>query len=103
MSAMSWKTHLAADRTSFTKATANQFRLFLAGASLADVGPSRLDAETLDVARRPVRHLAPTPHQNRRPRRRNENDDPRALADLVARRRISCASLCNAYHASSRI
>ena len=25
----SWKTHLAADRTSCTKATANQFRLFL--------------------------------------------------------------------------
>ena len=25
----SWKTHLAADRTSWTKATANQFRLFL--------------------------------------------------------------------------
>ncbi len=25
----SWKTHLAADRTSYTKATANQFRLFL--------------------------------------------------------------------------
>src|SRR5215212_1208718 len=26
-----WKTHLAADRTSCTKATANQFRLFLHG------------------------------------------------------------------------
>ncbi|RWF45693.1 MAG: hypothetical protein EOS50_33165, partial [Mesorhizobium sp.] len=25
----SWKTHLAADRTSCTRATANQFRLFL--------------------------------------------------------------------------
>src|SRR5208282_5881796 len=50
---------------------------------LADVGPSRLDAETLDVARRPVRHLAPAPHQDRRPRRRDEDDDPRALADLV--------------------
>jgi hypothetical protein len=25
----SWKRHLAADRTSCTKATANQFRLFL--------------------------------------------------------------------------
>ena len=26
---MTWKTHLAADRTSCTKATTNQFRLFL--------------------------------------------------------------------------
>src|SRR5271167_2647241 len=51
---------------------------------LADVGPSRIDAEALDVARRSVRHLAPAPHQDRRPRRRNENDDPRALADLVS-------------------
>src|SRR5271165_3850560 len=51
---------------------------------LADVGASRIDAEALDVARRPVRHLAPASHQDRRPRRRNENDDPRALADLVS-------------------
>jgi len=29
----SWKRHLAADRTSCTKATANQFRLFLHGAA----------------------------------------------------------------------
>ena len=35
----SWKTHLAADRTSCSKATANQFRLFLhAGAYWPDVG-----------------------------------------------------------------
>jgi len=52
---------------------------------LADVGASRLDAEALDVARRPVRHLAPAPHQDRRPRRRNEDDDPSALADLLPR------------------
>ena len=30
---------------------------------LADVGPTRVDAETFDVARRPVRHAAPAPHQ----------------------------------------
>ena len=29
--------------------------------------------------------LAPTPHQDRRLRRRNEDDDPRALADLLPR------------------
>ncbi len=40
----SWKTHLAADRTSCTKATANQFRLFLhAGAYWASI-PARLAA-----------------------------------------------------------
>ena len=80
----SWKTHLAADRTSCTKATANQFRLFLhAGAYWLMWGLRVSTAEAFDVARRPVRHVAPAPHQDRRPRRRNENDDPRALADLV--------------------
>ncbi len=39
--------------------------------------------QSVDVARRSVRHSAPAPHQDRRPRRRNENDDPRTLADLV--------------------
>ena len=82
----SFKTHLAADRTSCTKATANQLRLFLhAGRVLADVGPARVDAETFDVARRPVRYAAPAPHQDRRPRRRDEDDDPSALADLLPR------------------
>src|SRR5271157_1149541 len=52
---------------------------------LADVGPARVDAETFDVARRPVRHAAPAPHQDRRPRRRDEDDDPSALADLLPR------------------
>src|SRR5208337_1679844 len=52
---------------------------------LADVGPARVDAETFDVARRPVRYVAPAPHQDRRPRRRDEDDDPSALADLLPR------------------
>src|SRR5271167_475494 len=52
---------------------------------LADVGPARVDAETFDVARRPVRYAAPAPHQDRRPRRRDEDDDPSALADLLPR------------------
>jgi hypothetical protein len=72
----SFKTHLAADRTSCTKATANQLRLFLhAGAYWLmwppDLDPraARVDAETFDVARRPVRYVAPAPHQDRRPRR----------------------------------
>src|SRR5271169_481646 len=54
-------------------------------APTADVGPARGDAETFDVARRPVRYAAPAPHQDRRPRRRDEDDDPSALADLLPR------------------
>ena len=56
---------------------------------LADVGPARVDAETFDVARRPVRYAAPAPHQDRRPRRRDEDHNPRALADLLPRPRYS--------------
>ncbi len=52
---------------------------------LADVGSARVDAQTLDVARRAVRHPAPALGQNRRLRGRNEDDDPRASADLVSR------------------
>ena len=55
------------------------------GRVLADVGPSRVDAKAFDVARRPVRHVAPPPHQDRRPRRRDEDHDPGALADLMPR------------------
>ncbi len=49
----SWKRHLAADRTSCTKATANQFRLFLHGAaywlmwSLRTLMPRRSSWRTL--------------------------------------------------------
>ena len=49
----SWKSHLAADRTSCTKATANQFRLFLHGAaywllwSLRTLMPRRSSWRTL--------------------------------------------------------
>src|SRR5580692_5929256 len=52
---------------------------------LADVGPTRVDAKAFDVARRPVRHVAPPPHQDCRPRRRDEDHDPGALADLMPR------------------
>ena len=38
------------------------------GRLLADVGPTRVDAKAFDVARRPVRHVAPPPHQDCRPR-----------------------------------
>ena len=55
------------------------------GCLLADVGTSRVDAETLDAARRPVRHIAPASHQDRRSRRRVEVDDLDALADVMPR------------------
>ena len=81
----SWKTHLAADRTSCTKATANQFRLFLhAGAywlmwSLRSMMPKR----SLDLAGRAVRYAASAPDQDRRPGGRDENPDPAASADRL--------------------
>ena len=82
----SWKTHLAADRTSCTKATANQLRLFLhAGAYWLMWGLRVSMPQAFDVARRTVRHIAPAAHQNRRPRRRDEDDDPGSLADVVSR------------------
>ena len=84
----SWKTHLAADRTSCTKATANQFRLFLhAGAYWLMWGLRAAMPEALDVARRAVRHLAPAPHQDRRAGGRDENPDPASPADVLPRPR----------------
>ncbi len=70
-----------------TKATANQFRSSSTPA-IGRVGTSHVAAEALDVGRRPVRHLAPAPHQDRRPRRRNENVI-RVLADLMPGARYS--------------
>ena len=36
-------------------------------------------------SRRPVRHAAPAPHQDRRARRRDEDDVARSFADIVSR------------------
>ena len=74
---------------SCTKATANRSGLFLHAGAYWLMWGLRMRCQALDVARRPVRHLAPAPHQDRRPRRRNENDDPRVLADLVPGARYS--------------
>ena len=52
---------------------------------LAHVGPAPVDAETFDVARGAVRHLAPAPDQDRRARRRDENHDPRPPAVIMSR------------------
>ena len=48
------------------------------------MGPARVDAQAFDVARRAVRHIASAAHQNRRPRRRDEDDDPSSLADILS-------------------
>ena len=82
----SWKTHLAADRTSCTRATANQLRLFLhAGAywlmwGLRQSMPKR---SMWRVAQFDT--LAPAPDQDRRARRRDENHDPRPPAVIMSR------------------
>jgi len=65
----SWKTHLAADRTSCSKATANQLRLFLHGGAYWLMWGRRFNAQTFDVARRAIRHLAPAADLGRGPRR----------------------------------
>ena len=94
----SWKTHLAADRTSCTKATANQLRLFLhAGAYWLMWGLSA-SMPRRSMWRCAVRHVAPAAHQSRRPRRRDEDDDPRSAADVVPRPGYS-ASRTRAYTA----
>jgi hypothetical protein len=53
------------------------------GRLLAHVGLAHINAETFDVAHRPVRYVASAPHQNCRARHRNENDDPGSLAHRV--------------------
>src|SRR4051794_3523278 len=48
---------------------------------LADVEPALPDAQTLTVARGAVRHLAPSPDQDRRAGGRAEDPDPASPAD----------------------
>ena len=52
---------------------------------LADVGAAPIYAKAFDVAQCTIRHITPAADQNRRPRGRNENDDPGSSADLVSR------------------
>ncbi len=80
----SWKTHLAADRTSCTKATANQSRLFLhAGAYWLMWGlrVSMPIGSTWRVAQFDTLRLRLIKIAARVVKK--ENNDPRALADLV--------------------
>ena len=94
-----WKTHLAADRTSCSKAQANQMRVRRAYA--APPGPrSRLTAtwlrlldlvdpprglpEAFPVAPRPVRHAAPAPRQARCRHRREEDPHHRDAAGVLS-------------------
>jgi len=58
--------------------------------------PLRFDAQALNVARRSVRHVAPSAHQSRRPHCRDEDDDPGSPADVVPRPGYS-ASRARAY------
>jgi hypothetical protein len=95
----SWKTHLAADRTSCTKATANQSRLFLHPGSYWLMWALRVSMPKRSMWRvAQVRHVAPAAHQYRRPRRRDEDNDPGSLADVVSRPGY-CAARTRAYPA----
>src|SRR5271166_6368746 len=67
---------------------------------LVDVGASGVNAETFDVARRPVRHIAPAPDQDRRTGRRDEDDDPGALAHVMPR--AGCFALHSRTHTAPR-
>lgn len=66
------KLHLASGRTSCTKATANQFRLLIHTAAywlmltLRGLAPRTSPELVEGLARRPVRHDPPLPHQSRR-------------------------------------
>ena len=71
------------------------------GRLLAHVGLARVDAETFDVACRAVRHVAPAARQTRRPRRRDEDDDPRFICRHHVPLRIFCVSRSPASRASS--
>src|SRR5450631_4355323 len=53
------------------------------GRLLDHVGLACVDAEKIDMARRAIRHVALAPDQDRRARCRDEDDDPRALADIL--------------------
>jgi hypothetical protein len=76
----SWKTHLAADRTSCSKAAANQFRLFRMPAPIAAVGVARCHAETLGLAGGAIRSPAAPARQNRCARGGDEDANPAAFA-----------------------
>ena len=87
------KLHLASDRTSCTKATANQFRLLIHTAaywlmlSLRGLAPRPL------LARCPVRYDPPLPDQGRRARHRDghpHQDRPAERLPLSGRLRRSC-------------
>jgi hypothetical protein len=97
----SWKTHLAADRTSCTKATGQAVPAVPARRRLlADVGFPRIDAPAFDVARCAVRHLAPAADQSRRTHRRDEDHDTGSSANIVPRPGYSAP--CTRAHPSPR-
>ena len=79
----SFKTHLAADRTSCTKATANQLRLFLHAGAYWLMWGLRVSMPKRSMWR--VAQFDTLRLRDRRPRRRDEDDDPSALADLLPR------------------
>ncbi len=103
-----WKTHLASDRTSCSKANANQMRVRPAYAAppgprsgltaarlrlLALVEIARGLPEAFTVAPRPVRHTAAAPRQAGRHHRREKDPDHRHSAGILSPARTSPPSL----------
>ena len=97
-----WKLHLAADRTSCRRATANQFRLLLhTGAYWLHVVAAQPDAEALGLARGAVRHAPPATGETRRPCGRAEDPGPATPALRLSLARPCCASPSSACRSSS--
>ncbi len=78
------KLHLASDRTSCTKATANQFRLLIhTHRLLAAADLARSGASDIVLARCPLRHDPPLPDQGRRARHRDGHPHQDCPADCL--------------------
>jgi Transposase DDE domain group 1 len=78
------KLHLASDRTSCSKATANQFRLLVHTAAYWLMLTLRGRPQNLVLARGPVRHDPPEPDQGRRTRHRNGHPHQNRAADCIS-------------------
>ncbi|TWA70390.1 DDE family transposase [Azospirillum brasilense] len=77
------KLHLASDRTSCSKATANQFRLLIHTAAYWLLHTLRLGAKGVVLARGAVRHDAPQPHQGGGAGHRDEDPHQAVSADQL--------------------
>ena len=97
----SWKTHLAADRTSCTRARANQLRLFLHAGAYWMMWGLRASMPKRSIWRASSSTPCACASSSRRPRRRNEDHDQAPSANSVSCSSTSCATPLTASRASS--